>query len=1141
MLLLSPDEVRSVNHRPSVSIILPLFNDEEYVAAALDSCLAQTRTDIEVICVDDASTDKTVLIVEEYAARDPRITLIRQDTNSSAFQARRIGVMAASAPFVLFLDGDDELAPHAAQTALTKAEATRADVVGFGVTILAADGVPSRLEAALQPQHNELTAPGIVPALFPVGEVANGHLWRYCFSTALLRGAYEDVPEDRAFYRANDLPITFLALAQAKKYVSVPDRLYLYYFRRGTSGHAIGDINHFEFLLSGVEPIMSIDPQVNELAAALTDPAILLKSYESARLHIIGNVLRYCMRDTSGDLQRECVALLTEKVGAADTVRAAAAFCAEALDALTKNAPEPSQPERVRNVLLTTMHLGTGGLQSVLLEHAALLAADGYRVTVAVMRRSEREVHLPDGVSVVQVTGDSRVEKIDHWLAICRDYKVDVIIDHHILYNDNWPWFALAALAEGVPTIGWIHNFALRPLFDGSQRTSFLTHHMSVLLRIVTLSPTDVAFWKLQGLERVFYLPNPPTRLARQALAEGEERRLHGERIELAWWGRLDRPTKQVPHLVDAAAILKSRGIDFRLTLIGPDSRTLSAKDVRQAAAAQGVADQIELLGEQTSAELLTTLRDVDVLVSASAIEGYQLTIIEAQALGIPVVMYDLPWLATVEGNKGLISVEPGDPAALADAIAGIVASPDDYSRLSRESRIYAQGVVTTDLGSLLDRLLSNALQGTYSPVPTVKDAAILMPRLVEVAERNIGSGPDGRAQLESEITGLRRERDRAKRKLRDISEGPSFRIGRMITAIPRRARRLLGRGTSGYRPTPPAAGSGKNHVSAAPPPPPLRRSAQESPPVRNPNPDVTVVVPVYNSELWLDDCLSSVLAQTGTDIELICINDGSTDGSRAILQRFADSDPRVTVIDQPNSGQSVGRNVGLDAAAGRYVIFLDSDDYWPHDSLAALVQDADRDALEVLLFDCLAFRDGEIDEKTWKRYSTYYQRAHTYRGVTRGVDLMAAMRRGRDYRPHVGMYLARTDHVRTVGVRFIPGIVHQDNPYTFRLLLHAQRVAHKRIDVYARRMRPGSTITTLKAERSARGYFLSFLEMSRELDRYKLENDTAGEVDEIVDGVYDGARKQFVLLSDAAAEEIQELDDSEDAQAIFRELRTGD
>lgn len=280
-----------------------------------------------------------------------------------------------------------------------------------------------------------------------------------------------------------------------------------------------------------------------------------------------------------------------------------------------------------------------------------------------------------------------------------------------------------------------------------------------------------------------------------------------------------------------------------------------------------------------------------------------------------------------------------------------------------------------------------------------------------------------------------------------------------------------------------------------------------------------------------------SVLAQTGVDVEVICINDGSTDSSGEILDRIAGADPRVTVISQPNSGQSVGRNKGLDAAAGRYLIYLDSDDYWPSDIANTLVKRADDAELDLLLFDAVAFRDGDIDDKVWKRYSTYYQRAHTYREVSTGIELMAAMRRVKDYRPHVGLYMARTSFVRRLGVRFIPGIVHQDNPYTFRLMLHAQRAAHERIDAYARRMRPGSTITTLNAERSARGYYLSYVEMTRELKSYQLAADVAEPINDIVAYVYEGARKQFAVLSAPAVDELRALDKSADAQRIFASL----
>jgi hypothetical protein len=103
--------------------------------------------------------------------------------------------------------------------------------------------------------------------------------------------------------------------------------------------------------------------------------------------------------------------------------------------------------------------------------------------------------------------------------------------------------------------------------------------------------------------------------------------------------------------------------------------------------------------------------------------------------------------------------------------------------------------------------------------------------------------------------------------------------------------------------------------------------------------------------------------------------------------------------------------------------------------------------------------------------------------------------------------------------------------------MLHAGRAAYERIDAYARRMRPGSTITTLNAERSARGYYLSYIEMTRELASYQLAADVADPVNNIVAYVYEGARKQFALLSAPAVDDLRSLDESADAQRIFASL----
>ena len=90
----------------------------------------------------------------------------------------------------------------------------------------------------------------------------------------------------------------------------------------------------------------------------------------------------------------------------------------------------------------------------------------------------------------------------------------------------------------------------------------------------------------------------------------------------------------------------------------------------------------------------------------------------------------------------------------------------------------------------------------------------------------------------------------------------------------------------------------------------------------------LSIIIPVYNSEKYLEECLISVVNQSLKDFEIICINDGSTDNSLKILEKFAEQDSRIRIINQQNQGQGYARNAGLEAAAGDYVGFIDSDDY---------------------------------------------------------------------------------------------------------------------------------------------------------------------------------------------------------------------
>ena len=101
----------------------------------------------------------------------------------------------------------------------------------------------------------------------------------------------------------------------------------------------------------------------------------------------------------------------------------------------------------------------------------------------------------------------------------------------------------------------------------------------------------------------------------------------------------------------------------------------------------------------------------------------------------------------------------------------------------------------------------------------------------------------------------------------------------------------------------------------------------------------LSIIVPVYNKENYIDDCIKSILSQSFTDFELIIVNDGSTDGSALICKKYAAQDSRVVVIDQPNSGVSSARNRGLSIATGAYTGFVDGDDSIDRDMYELLVK----------------------------------------------------------------------------------------------------------------------------------------------------------------------------------------------------------
>ena len=134
----------------------------------------------------------------------------------------------------------------------------------------------------------------------------------------------------------------------------------------------------------------------------------------------------------------------------------------------------------------------------------------------------------------------------------------------------------------------------------------------------------------------------------------------------------------------------------------------------------------------------------------------------------------------------------------------------------------------------------------------------------------------------------------------------------------------------------------------------------------------ISVIIPVFNVEAHLEKCLRSVLSNTYQDLEVICVNDGSTDASPEILHRLRDRDPRIRVIDQENRGLPEARNTGLDVAAGDYIAFIDSDD-WVHPRyFESMLRCMESQAADMVVCGCRTFDPGEeltVDPELEPRY----------------------------------------------------------------------------------------------------------------------------------------------------------------------------
>ena len=223
----------------------------------------------------------------------------------------------------------------------------------------------------------------------------------------------------------------------------------------------------------------------------------------------------------------------------------------------------------------------------------------------------------------------------------------------------------------------------------------------------------------------------------------------------------------------------------------------------------------------------------------------------------------------------------------------------------------------------------------------------------------------------------------------------------------------------------------------------------------------LSIIIPIYNVGDYISECLDSILHQSFKDLEVICVNDGSTDNSLDILNRYKESDNRVIIIDKANEGSGVARNYGLGVARGEYVYFVDADDILIDNALQIIVDTADAKKTDILIFGAYSYYDGKkknggysANKLPWK----YLNKVFSAQDIKRSIFKFPST---------AWTKLYRRDFLVKNNIKFQEIRAGQDQLLFFHSMIKAQRIALLPKNLYCYRKNRSGAITASKKKQN--------------------------------------------------------------------------
>lgn len=219
-----------------------------------------------------------------------------------------------------------------------------------------------------------------------------------------------------------------------------------------------------------------------------------------------------------------------------------------------------------------------------------------------------------------------------------------------------------------------------------------------------------------------------------------------------------------------------------------------------------------------------------------------------------------------------------------------------------------------------------------------------------------------------------------------------------------------------------------------------------------NMNPFISIIIPVYNTEKYISDCLDSILAQTYKNFEVIIIDDGSTDNSLSICNTYKEKNKNISVLHIENSGVSAARNTGIKHAKGEFLLFVDSDDTLYEYSLSKFIKELTSPNIDILIGGSdITYYPYNKTSKYWGKNLKSYSIKENFEIYAKGDFIITPWNK-----------LVKKSFIIKHDLFFEYGIINEDELWNFKLLFHAKNIKTFQSSTYIYRIRENSIMSTI-------------------------------------------------------------------------------